>query len=90
MPKTSAKALRTKAAYNKIPSVQKKRVMQNKARQRALAKGVVTKGDGKDVDHRVPLAKGGSSKNSNTRIVSRKTNRGWRKKHPSMYTKGRK
>jgi len=90
MPKTSAKSLKTKAAYNKKPSVQKKRVANNKARRHALAKGTVTKGDGKDVDHKKPLAKGGSTSDSNTRVVSQKTNRGWRKKNPEMYKKGRK
>lgn len=43
MPKTSAKSLKTKAAYNKKPSVQAKRVAQNKARRHAIAKGTVTK-----------------------------------------------
>ena len=90
MPKTSAKSLKTKAAYNKKPSVQAKRVAQNKARRHALAKGTVKKGDGKDVDHKNPLAKGGSASDSNTRVVSEKANRGWRKKNPEMYKKGRK
>jgi len=89
MPKTSAKSLKTKAAYNKIPSVQKKRVANNKARRHALKKGTVKKGDGKDVDHKVMLAKGGSAKDSNTRVVSQKTNRGWRKANPKVYKKGR-
>jgi hypothetical protein len=89
MPKTSAKSLRTKAAYNKIKSVQDKRVAQNRARRRAMAKGTVKKGDGKDVDHKVMLAKGGSAKDSNTRVVSQKTNRGWRKTNPKVYKKGR-
>ena len=90
MPKTSAKSLKTKAAYNKKPSVQAKRVAQNKARRHAIAKGTVTKGDGKDVDHKKPLAKGGSGNDSNTRVVSQKKNRGWRAKNPEMYKKGRK
>jgi len=85
MPKTSAKALKTKAAYNKRPDVQKARVAQNKARRQAIADGRAKKGDGKDVDHKRPLAKGGSTKKSNTRVVSKKTNRGWRKKNPEMY-----
>jgi hypothetical protein len=33
------------------------------------------------------LDKGGSTEKSNTRVVSKKTNRGWRKKNPEMYTK---
>ena len=90
MPKTSAKSLRTKAAYNKKPSVQNKRVAQNRARRRAMAAGKVRKGDGKDVHHVKMLAKGGSTKDSNTAVVSRKANRGWRSKHPKVYKKGRK
>jgi hypothetical protein len=90
MPKTSAKSLKTKATYNKKKSVQDKRVAQNRARRRAMAAGKVRKGDGKDVHHKVMLAKGGSGKDSNTAVVSRKTNRGWRSKHPKVYKKGRK
>ena len=90
MPKSSKQELKTKAAYNKRPDVQKKRVAQNKARRQAIADGRAKKGDGKDVDHKVPLAKGGSDKKSNTRVVSKKTNRGWRKNSPEMYTKGAK
>ena len=90
MTKTSAKSLRTKAAYNKKKSVQDKRVAQNRARRRAMAAGKVRKGDGKDVHHKVMLAKGGSTKDSNTAVVSRKANRGWRSKHPKVYKKGRK
>ena len=89
MTKSSPKELATKAKYNKKPSVQKKRVANNKARREAIRDGRVKKGDGKDVDHKKPLAKGGSTKKSNTRVVSRKTNRGWRKKNPEMYGKGK-
>ena len=87
MTKTSKKALATKAKYNKKPSVQKKRVVNNKARRQALRDGRATKGDGTHVDHKVPLGKGGSTAKSNTRIISAKVNKGWRKTHPSMYTK---
>jgi hypothetical protein len=85
--KSSKRELATKAAYNKKPSVQKKRVANNKARREALREGRVKKGDGKDVHHVKPLDKGGSTKKSNTKVVSKKTNRGWRKKNPEMYTK---
>lgn len=87
MPKSSKQELETKARYNKRPDVQDKRVAQNKARRQALREGRVKKGDGKDVDHIRPLAKGGSASDSNTRVVDKKTNRGWRKKHPDMYDK---
>ena len=47
MPKSSKQELKTKAAYNKKPSVQKKRVANNKARREAIKDGRVKKGDGK-------------------------------------------
>lgn len=87
MPKSSPQELRTKAAYNKRPDVQKKRVANNKARREAIREGRAEKGDGKDVHHVKPLDKGGSADKSNTKVVSKKTNRSWRKDHPEMYTK---
>ena len=89
MTKSSKQELKTKAAYNKKPSVQKKRVANNKARREAIKEGRVKKGDGKHIDHKVPLDKGGSTAKSNTRVVSAKANKGWRGKKPSMYTKGK-
>lgn len=87
MTKSSPQELRTKAAYNKRPDVQAKRVANNKARREAIKEGRAAKGDGKDVHHVKPLDKGGSTDKSNTKVVSKKTNRGWRKDHPEMYTK---
>jgi hypothetical protein len=37
--------------------------------------GLVHKGDGKDVDHRTPLSKGGSTGRSNLRVVPASANR---------------
>lgn len=62
----------------------------NKARREAIREGRASKGDGTHVDHKMPLDKGGSTAKSNTRVVSNKTNRAWRKDHPDMYTKGKK
>lgn len=87
MPKSSPQELRTKAAYNKRPDVQAKRVANNKARREAIREGRAEKGDGKDVHHVKPLDKGGSTDKSNTKVVDKKTNRGWRKDNPEMYTK---
>jgi len=53
------------------PEAKKDRAARNKARARAGLK----KGDGKEVDHKKPLSKGGTNSKSNTRVVSRKTNR---------------
>jgi hypothetical protein len=89
MPKTSAKSLATKAAYNKRPDVQAKRVEQNRARRHALAEGKVKKGDGTNVDHKKMLDRGGSGDSSNTRVVSEKFNKGWRGRDPGAYGKNK-
>lgn len=51
------------------------RVEQNKARRIMEREGKVSKGDGKDVDHKKPLSKGGSTSKSNLRVVDRSSNR---------------
>lgn len=51
------------------------RAARNKARRHAVAAGKASKGDGKDIDHRVPLRSGGSTKDGNTRVRSRSANR---------------
>lgn len=57
------------------PKAIKLRAARVKARRAAQAAGKVSKGDGKDVDHKTPLSKGGSKGISNTRVTSRKANR---------------
>ncbi len=44
-------------------------------RRKLEKEGKVHKGDGKDVDHKTPLSKGGSNSKSNARVVSKSTNR---------------
>ena len=51
------------------------RAARNKATKEAIANGLREKGDNKEVDHENPLSKGGSTGESNTRVVSRSTNR---------------
>ena len=63
------------ARYTSKPEVIKKRVEQNKARRMMEKAGKVRKGDGKDVDHKTPLSKGGKTSPSNLRVVTRSTNR---------------
>lgn len=46
-----------------------------KARRMAIKAGMVKRGDGKDVDHKHPLVKGGSNKMSNLRVRSEHANR---------------
>lgn len=90
MPKTSAKSLATKKAYNARPENKKKRAENNRARRAAIKAGRAKKGDGKDVHHVKMQAKTGAQKNGKTKVVSRKANRGWRKKNPGMYGKAKK
>lgn len=55
------------------------------ARRAAVKSGKVTTGDGKDLDHKVPLSKGGSNKPSNLRVSTPSKNRSFpRKKDGSM------
>ena len=46
-----------------------------KARRLAVKKGMVRPNDGKDIDHRQPLSKGGSNDASNLRVEAASTNR---------------
>lgn len=73
----------TKAAYDKAynarPEEVAKRVKRNQARATMEKAGKVAKGDGKDVDHKKPLKKGGSNGASNLAVKSETANRGWRK-----------
>lgn len=89
MPKSSKKELETKAAYNKRPEVQDRRVDQNRARRQAIAAGTANVGDGTNVDHKTPLDRGGSDKKSNTRVIDEKYNKGWRGRDPKMYGKNK-
>ena len=45
------------------------------ARRKANEDGRTSKGDGKDLDHKRPLSKGGSNRDGNLRVVSRSSNR---------------
>ena len=61
--------------YHSKPEEKKRRAKRNAARRAATKAGKVKKGDGKDVDHKRPLSKGGSNSKSNTRVRSRSKNR---------------
>ena len=61
--------------YNSKPEQRANRSERTVARNQANADGRTSKGDGKDLDHRVPLSKGGSSAKSNLRAVSKSSNR---------------
>lgn len=60
--------------YKSTPEQIALRVARNKARRQAIREGRVKKGDGKEIDHIVPLSKGGSNGKSNTRIRTKSQN----------------
>lgn len=63
--------------YDSKPEVKKRRALRNKARRQLEREGKVHKGDGKDVDHKKPLSKGGSASRSNLRVRSASSNRSY-------------
>ena len=62
-------------SYHASAEQKKKRAMSNAARREMERKEDVSKADGKDVDHRVPIAKGGGNGNGNLRAVPASQNR---------------
>lgn len=66
--------------YDGTPAVKKKRAERNQARAILEKEGKVHKGDGKDVDHKKPLSKGGTTSKSNLRVVSAHANRSYPRK----------
>ena len=61
--------------YQGTDEQKKNRALRNNARRKAEASGKAHKGDGKDVDHKVPLSKGGSNSTRNHRVVKASSNR---------------
>jgi hypothetical protein len=66
--------------YDGTPAVKKKRAERNKARAMMEKAGLVHKGDGKDVDHKTPLSKGGKTTKSNLRVKAASDNRSYARK----------
>lgn len=56
---------------NESPQRRKDRAKRNKARRQLEREGLVHKGDGKVVDHKKPLSKGGGTERSNLRVRSK-------------------
>jgi hypothetical protein len=65
--------------YDGTEAVKKKRAQRNKARRMLEREGVVHKGDGKDVDHKKPLSKGGTTVISNLRVKPAAANRSFKR-----------
>ena len=65
--------------YQGKPEQVKNRAKRNSARAKMTQAGRVRKGDGKDVDHKVPLSKGGSTKATNLKVTSVHANRSYKR-----------
>jgi hypothetical protein len=63
------------AKYNSRPENIKDRSERTTLRRQANASGVTSKGDGKDLDHKKPLSKGGANTMANTRVTTKSANR---------------
>lgn len=61
--------------YHGTEEQKRNRAKRNAARRKLTQAGRVSKGDGKDVDHRVPMSKGGSNTKANLRVVDSKKNK---------------
>lgn len=66
--------------YHAKPEQISNRAQRNKARGMLEKEGVVHKGDGKDVDHKTPLSKGGTTVRSNLRAEPAAKNRSYKRK----------
>lgn len=64
------------ARYHGTAAYRKRRSLRVLARRKLEKVGRVTKNDGKDIDHKRALSKGGTNNLRNLRVVSRRTNRG--------------
>jgi hypothetical protein len=63
--------------YHASEKEKNKRVLRNAARREFARMGLVRKGDGKDVDHKKPLSKGGNNASGNLRVRSAHSNRSY-------------
>lgn len=61
--------------YNSRPEQIKARSERTTLRRQANAAGITSKGDGKDLDHKKPLSKGGANTLANARVTSKSENR---------------
>ena len=71
--------MKTPAVYkrerlNESAKRKQQRVARNTVRQRAIKKGQASVGDGTHVGHKKPLSAGGGNSESNTEVVSAKSN----------------
>ena len=86
---TATKRSKQQRAYNSTPKAKKERAMRNQARREAIKKGRVSKGDGKDIDHKKPVRNGGTNSKGNTRVRPSKANKADNGSYKGMKRKGK-
>ena len=62
------------AKYQGTPEQKKNRATRNAARNTLMASGAVAKGDGKHVNHKTPISKGGGNAPGNLSVKKESTN----------------
>ena len=77
--RTPGQIKRMDRGYDARPENVQARENNNKARKMMMDAGRVKKGDGKDVNHKVPQRNGGSTTMKNLNVQSQHKNRGWRR-----------
>ena len=80
MPYKNPKDRDTYPPYAQTTKAKKSRAESNKARRMLMKEGVVEKGDGKDVHHKKPLSKGGTTTRKNLTAQPASTNRSFARK----------
>lgn len=65
--------------YQGTEEQKRKRAKRNAARRRMEREGRVHKGDGKDVDHKTPIAKGGGNGKDNLTVKDKSSNRSFKR-----------
>lgn len=73
--KNASKRSKQQRAYNSKPEQKKNRAKRNAARRKMVAAGKARKGDGKDVEHKRPIRKGGGNGKGNLSMRSKSANR---------------
>jgi len=66
--------------YHGSEEQKRNRAKRNAARREMERKGRVSKGDGKDVDHKKPISKGGGNSAKNLSIKPKSSNRSFKRR----------
>lgn len=67
------------ARYQGTSNQKKNRAQRNAARAELIKQGKVSRGDGRDVDHKKAIRNGGANSSDNLRVLDRSRNRGFKR-----------